>query len=68
VLQHHSNRPLLDLGRIGLRRLPGFHGSILSGVGASGKRGAVQKKSCNHLLNAAGQGFPNENNLRRTRP
>jgi multidrug efflux pump subunit AcrB len=49
VLQHHSNRPLLDLGRIGLRRLPGFHGSILSGVGASGKRGAVHRSALDDI-------------------
>src|SRR4051794_11356896 len=42
VLEHHSHGSLLHLRRVALRCLLGFHGSILSGVGASGKPGAVQ--------------------------
>lgn len=40
VIQNHSNRALAHLGGKFVRRLA-RHGSILSGVGASGKPGAV---------------------------
>src|SRR3954471_13104200 len=40
VIQHHPDRALADLRRIGGCAL--CHGSILSRVGASGKPGAVQ--------------------------
>ena len=43
MLLHHPNRPSPNLRRKALaRRLPGFHRSILSRVGASSKPGAVQ--------------------------
>ncbi|MFZ5738301.1 MAG: hypothetical protein ACOY6K_15655, partial [Pseudomonadota bacterium] len=41
VIQHHPHRSLAHLGGKLVRRLA-RHGSILSGVGASGKPGAVQ--------------------------
>jgi hypothetical protein len=41
VIQNHPNRTVPDLRRKLVRRLA-CHGSILSGVGASGKPGAVQ--------------------------
>jgi hypothetical protein len=40
VIQNHPNRAVPDLSRKLVRRLA-CHGSILSGVGASGKPGAV---------------------------
>jgi hypothetical protein len=40
VIQNHHNRAVPDLRRKTVRRLA-CHGSILSGVGASGKLGAV---------------------------
>jgi len=40
VIQNHPNRAVPDLRRKLVRRLA-CHGSILSGVGASGKPGAV---------------------------
>src|SRR4051794_27167345 len=41
MLEHHPDGSLLHLRRVALHCLLGFHGSILSGVGASGKPGAV---------------------------
>jgi hypothetical protein len=41
VIQNHPNRTVPDFRRKLVRGLAG-HGSILSGVGASGKPGAVQ--------------------------
>ena len=41
VIQNHPDRTIADLRRKLVRRLA-CHGSILSGVGASGKSGAVQ--------------------------
>src|SRR4051794_610110 len=43
VLEHHPYGSLLHLRRVALHCLLGFHGSILSRIGASGIPGAVQR-------------------------
>jgi hypothetical protein len=42
MIQNHPDRTIADLRRKLVRRLA-CHGSILSGIGASGKPGAVHK-------------------------
>src|SRR4051794_33845009 len=44
VLEHHPYGSLLHLRRVALHCFLGFHGSILSRVGASGKPGAVHSR------------------------
>jgi hypothetical protein len=50
VIQNHPNRSGPDVGGKLVRRLA-CHGSILSGVGASGKPGAVHSESSSILIN-----------------
>jgi hypothetical protein len=49
VIQNHPNRTVPDFRRKLVRGLAG-HGSILSGVGASGKPGAVQQYGFGKIL------------------
>jgi hypothetical protein len=59
VLQHHPHRPFANLRRELVRRLA-RHRSSLSGVGASGKTGAVQEleNSVGGLLRGFGLRVP----------
>jgi hypothetical protein len=57
VLEHHPDGSLLHLRRVALHCLLGFHGPILSRVGASGKPGAVQRAT-SLMVTQQGKGAP----------
>lgn len=60
VIQHQPHRPLAHLGGELVRRLAS-HGSTFSGVGASGKPGAVQSRRSAYLDRCAMSPLPKDN-------